>query len=335
MLDSRIFQTPYPNLVKLQKMRVILLWWIKGSENWFSLSASYYEHRIFCWSWNRFGDDTFLARTKLFSVRGCNSAHSFLPLSGLSSVPDPEWLPELDWLPADEGRASRPLSSSLPWVRSPPSELLSESLRAERDEEVLLVSLRGLLEFRPRRKRIDGRKLLLFKEKTERRFNAENSVSRTPSLCTFIHTHTNIHANIIWAGSLNGPVLWLRPCCQSNQDAVCFYWSLSPSLQFTGKRERIRREGARRREGWGAQVMAEGAKMVGASQGTAHQRAFTQEGVKGRKKAAQLLKWLTYLFNAGTHTRTHTRKTRQSLKHTGMHTWSALTKAHTAAERGD
>lgn len=72
-----------------------------------------------------------------------------MPLSGLSSVPDPEWLPELDWLPADEGRASRPLSSSLAWLRSPPSELLSESLRADRDEEVLLVSLRGLLEFRP------------------------------------------------------------------------------------------------------------------------------------------------------------------------------------------
>lgn len=30
--------------------------------------------------------------------------------------------------------------------------------------------------------------------------------------------------------------------------------------------------------------MAEGAKMVGASQGTAQQRAFTQEGVKGRRK---------------------------------------------------
>ncbi|GLD71357.1 zinc finger protein 827 [Lates japonicus] len=71
----------------------------------------------------------------------------------LSSVPDPEWLPELDWLPAEEGGASRLLSSSLPWVRSPPSELLSESLRAERDEEVLLVSLRGLLEFRPGHKR--------------------------------------------------------------------------------------------------------------------------------------------------------------------------------------
>ncbi|TNN89516.1 hypothetical protein EYF80_000119 [Liparis tanakae] len=67
------------------------------------------------------------------------------------------WLPELDWLPAEEGRASRPLSSSLPWVRSPPSELLSESLRAERDEEVLLVSLRGLLELRPGHTRTDGR----------------------------------------------------------------------------------------------------------------------------------------------------------------------------------
>lgn len=30
--------------------------------------------------------------------------------------------------------------------------------------------------------------------------------------------------------------------------------------------------------------MAEGAKMVGASQGTARQRAFTQEGVKGEEK---------------------------------------------------
>lgn len=85
----------------------------------------------------------------------------FLPLSGLSSVPDPEWLPELDWLPADEGRASSPLSSSLLWVRSPPSELLRESLRADRDEEVLLVSLRGLLEFRPRHRRRQSKKALL------------------------------------------------------------------------------------------------------------------------------------------------------------------------------
>lgn len=30
--------------------------------------------------------------------------------------------------------------------------------------------------------------------------------------------------------------------------------------------------------------MAEGAKMEGASQGTAQQRAFTWEGVKGRRK---------------------------------------------------
>lgn len=46
--------------------------------------------------------------------------------------------------------------------------------------------------------------------------------------------------------------------------------------------------------------MAEGAKMEGASQGTAQQRPLTGERVKGRrKKAARLLKWLTYLFNAG------------------------------------
>ena len=62
-------------------------------------------------------------------------AKVFLPFSDFSSVPDPEWLPELDWLPAEEGGASRLLSSSLLCVRSPPSELLSESLRAERDEE--------------------------------------------------------------------------------------------------------------------------------------------------------------------------------------------------------
>lgn len=92
-------------------------------------------------------------RTNVCLGCGCS------PLSGLSSVPDPEWLPELDWLPADEGRASRPRSSSLPWVRSPPSELLRESLRAERDEEVLLVSLRGLLEFRPKRDRTGGRRV--------------------------------------------------------------------------------------------------------------------------------------------------------------------------------
>ena len=76
------------------------------------------------------------------------SRHS-LPFSDFSSVPDPEWLPELDWLPAEEGGASRFLSSSVLWVRSPLSELLSESLSAEREEEVLLVSLRGLRELRP------------------------------------------------------------------------------------------------------------------------------------------------------------------------------------------
>ncbi|MCI4376062.1 hypothetical protein PGIGA_G00183840 [Pangasianodon gigas] len=56
---------------------------------------------------------------------------------------------ELDWLLADEDRANRLLSSSLPWVMSPLSELFRESLRAERDDDVLLLSLRGLLEFRP------------------------------------------------------------------------------------------------------------------------------------------------------------------------------------------
>lgn len=38
----------------------------------------------------------------------------------------------------------------------------------------------------------------------------------------------------------------------------------------------------------GARVMAEGAKMVGASRGTAQQRPFTPEGAKGRRKACML-----------------------------------------------
>lgn len=67
------------------------------------------------------------------------------PFSAFSSVPGPE----LDWLPTEEGGAKRLFSSSLPWATSPPSELLRESLRAEREEEVLLVSLSGLLELRP------------------------------------------------------------------------------------------------------------------------------------------------------------------------------------------
>jgi len=67
------------------------------------------------------------------------------PFSAFSSVPGPE----LDWLPTEEGGAKRLFSSSLPLATSPPSELLRESLRAEREEDVLLVSLRGLLELRP------------------------------------------------------------------------------------------------------------------------------------------------------------------------------------------
>lgn len=74
------------------------------------------------------------------------------------------------------------------------------------------------------------------------------------------------------------------------------------------------------------QVMAEGAKMARASQGTAQQRAFTQEGVKGeRENAARILKWLTYLFNKGVHTRL-------SLKHTRIHTCSIHTRIHRVSE---
>lgn len=46
-------------------------------------------------------------------------------------------------------------------------------------------------------------------------------------------------------------------------------------------------EGAAGREGRGARVMAKGAKMAGASQGTAQQRAFTQEGEEKKKKGGR------------------------------------------------
>lgn len=102
------------------------------------------------------------------------------------------------------------------------------------------------------------------------------------------------------AGSPDSPALRLRPRCQSNPDAVCFYRFLSLSAQFTGTREReLEGEGARRREECGAQVMAEGAKMVGASRGRAQQRALAQEGEKEtEEKAARVLKRLTRRFNA-------------------------------------
>lgn len=61
--------------------------------------------------------------------------------------------------------------------------------------------------------------------------------------------------------------------------------------------------------------MAEGAKMAGASQGTAQQRAFTLEGVKGERKGC------TDLFNTGAHTKL-------SLKHTRLHTCSSHAKNH-------
>lgn len=57
---------------------------------------------------------------------------------------------------------------------------------------------------------------------------------------------------------------------------------LSP--QFTVKREGIRRGGGRR-EGRGAQVMAEEAKMARVSGGTAQQRAFALKGVNRGRKA--------------------------------------------------
>lgn len=50
--------------------------------------------------------------------------------------------------------------------------------------------------------------------------------------------------------------------------------------------------------------MAEGAKMVGASQGTAQQRAFTQEGVKGSRKGCTVPEMVDLSFQ---YRRTHTR----------------------------
>lgn len=58
-----------------------------------------------------------------------------------------------------------------------------------------------------------------------------------------------------------------------------------PSLYVGNSLGRERElEGGREGGGRGVQVMAEGAKMEGASQGTAQQRPLTGEGVKGRRK---------------------------------------------------
>ena len=85
-------------------------------------------------------------KTNAVCPKGVSDCRS--PFSDFSSDPEPE----LDWLPV-EGGARRILSSSLLGVASPPSELLRESLRADREEDVLFVSLRGLRD-RP----VDGGK---------------------------------------------------------------------------------------------------------------------------------------------------------------------------------
>ena len=54
------------------------------------------------------------------------------------------------------------------------------------------------------------------------------------------------------------------------------------------------------------QVMAEGAKMVGASEGTAQQRAFTQEGVKGSRKGCTVPEMVDLSFQ---YSRAHTHET--------------------------
>ena len=57
--------------------------------------------------------------------------------------------------------------------------------------------------------------------------------------------------------------------------------------------------------------MAEGAKMAGASRGTAQQRAFTQEGVKGGRKGCTDPEMVDLSFEyRRAHTRIHTQDTR-------------------------
>lgn len=59
--------------------------------------------------------------------------------------------------------------------------------------------------------------------------------------------------------------------------------------------------------------MAEGAKMAGASQGTAQQRAFTQEGVKGGRKGCTDPEMVDLSFKYR-HTQTHKSKTYKNVR---------------------
>lgn len=59
---------------------------------------------------------------------------------------------------------------------------------------------------------------------------------------------------------------------------------LSESAIHWDERELDEEGGVRWREECGAQVMAEGAKMVGASRGRAQQKALAQEGEKGKEE---------------------------------------------------
>lgn len=100
--------------------------------------------------------------------------------------------------------------------------------------------------------------------------------------------HTQVEAaDRMRAGSLGSPVFALAaallPVKSRCSVLLLIPLSLSAIHRPERKRERERELEEKRRggEGRGAWVMAEGAKMAGASQGTAQQRAFTEEPVKG------------------------------------------------------
>lgn len=75
--------------------------------------------------------------------------------------------------------------------------------------------------------------------------------------------------------------------------------------------------------------MDEGAKMAGASQGTAQQRAFTQERAKGGRKGCtdREMVDLSFYYKHTQHT-THT----QSLKHKRMYACSPHARNYTVIE---
>lgn len=106
---------------------------------------------------------------------------------------------------------------------------------------------------------------------------------RLPPFCTFTRTRTcNTNRQPRQPGAQAEALLPVK-----SRRSVLLLIPLSEPAIHSDERERARERGRERIGGrgeCGEQVMAEGAKMVGASQGRAQQRALAQEGEKGKEE---------------------------------------------------